>query len=232
MPTRGWIFIILLALVGLLVWQLGPARALILQRQAELHTLVQSHFFVSLGLFFFVHTGLLALSVPVGATMNLLGGFFFGRWWGWLVISAASGLGALLAFLIMRYLVRERFRALVHRRARLHQAMRRLEHGVAHRGGYYLGLLRLTPVLPYFLMNALFALTPMRAFTFWWVSQLTILPVMFLYAHAGARAASIRSLQDLLAPDLVVSLVLLGIFPWIIHALLWLFGRTARTEGV
>ncbi|HEY8502944.1 MAG TPA: VTT domain-containing protein, partial [Gemmataceae bacterium] len=89
-------------------------------------------------------------------------------------------------------------------------------------------ILRLSPVVPYSMLNPLCGLTRLPAFTYWWVSQVGMLPVLFVWVNAGAAVAEIRSARDLVSSELIVSLVLLATFPWLMYGLIWLARRWAR----
>ena len=157
--------------------------------------------------FFVLYVVVTALSLPGAAVMTIAGGAFFGLAWGTLLVSFASSLGATLAFLVSRYL----FRDWVQRR--FGGRLAALDEGIARDGGFYLFTLRLVPVFPFFMINLLMGLTAIRATTFYWVSQLGMLAGTVVYVNAGTQLARLDSLAGLLSPPLVLSFVLLGIFP-------------------
>jgi uncharacterized membrane protein YdjX (TVP38/TMEM64 family) len=177
------------------------------------------HFLLALLLFFVVYVVLTALSLPAAATLTVLAGFLFGRWWGTGVVSLASTLGATLAFLSSRYL----FRDWVQRR--FGARMKPIFDGVERDGAYYLFLLRLVPVVPFFLINLGMGLTPMRVTTFAVVSWAGMLLGTILYVNAGAAAGDIRSPRDILTPGVLVSFALLGIVPLVLRKLIQWKGR-------
>jgi uncharacterized membrane protein YdjX (TVP38/TMEM64 family) len=167
-----------------------------------------------------------ALSVPGATVMTLAGGALFGRWLGLLIVSFASTLGATLAFLATRFL----FRDFVQKRwgARLEP----INRGVDAEGPYYLFALRLVPAFPFFLINAAMGLTRMRVRTFWWVSQVGMLPGTFLYVNAGAELGRVSSPRDVLSPRVLAALALLAAAPLAARwALRWWEGRRARRSG-
>ena len=147
------------------------------------------------------------LSLPASALMSLAAGALFGLFWGTLIASFASSIGATLAFWIARHLLRERLQA------RFGHRLRRVNNGMARDGAYYLFSLRVVPVMPFFLVNLLMGLTPIRARTFYWVSQLGMLPSALVYINAGTQLARIRSPSEVFSPSVMLSFALLGLFP-------------------
>ncbi len=175
--------------------------------QGELATRYASRPALVIGVYFAVYVAVTALSLPGAAILTLLGGALFGLWTGLLVVSFASSIGATLAMLVSRYLLRSSVQA------RFGSALADIDRGVAREGGFYLFTLRLVPLFPFFVINLLMGLTTMRAWTFYWVSQLGMLAGTLVYVNAGTQLAQISSLQGILSPGLIGSFVLLGIFP-------------------
>jgi len=159
------------------------------------------------GVFFVVYVVATALSVPGAVILTLAAGAVFGLWWGTLLVSFASTLGATGAMLVARYLLRELIAT------RYGERLRAIDSGVARDGAFYLFTLRLVPVVPFFLINLLMGLTAMPARTFAWVSQLGMLAGTLVYVNAGTQLARIGSLAGIVSPGLLGSLVLLGVFP-------------------
>ncbi|WP_374616430.1 FAD-dependent oxidoreductase [Thauera aminoaromatica] len=158
-------------------------------------------------LYFAAYVAVTALSLPGAAVMTLAGGALFGLGWGLLIVSFASTIGATLAFLVSRHLLRDS----VH--ARFGARLRAIDEGIARDGAFYLFSLRLVPAFPFFLINLLMGLTPIRTHTFYWVSQLGMLPGTLVYVNAGTELGAVDSLAGVLSPGLVASFVLLGLFP-------------------
>jgi pyruvate/2-oxoglutarate dehydrogenase complex dihydrolipoamide dehydrogenase (E3) component/uncharacterized membrane protein YdjX (TVP38/TMEM64 family) len=157
--------------------------------------------------FFAVYVAVTGLSLPVAALLTLVAGAVFGIVWGTLIVSFAASAGATLAFLASRFLFRDAVRA------RFGQRLGAIDRGVRREGAFYLFALRLAPPVPFFVINLAMALTPIRTSTFYWVSQLGMLPGTLVYVNAGTQIAGIRSVSGLLSPALVGSFVLLGVFP-------------------
>ena len=160
-------------------------------------------------IFFALYVAVTALSLPGAAIMTLAGGAVFGLLWGMVLVSFASSLGATLAFLASRFLLRDWVTQ------RFNQRLQAIDAGIRREGGFYLFTLRLVPVFPFFMINLLMGLTPMRAATFYWVSQLGMLAGTLVYVNAGTQLAGISSLRGILSPGLIASFALLGIFPLI-----------------
>ena len=159
------------------------------------------------GAFFSVYVFVTALSLPGAAIMTLVGGALFGLFWGTVVISFASSIGALLAFLASRYLLQDTVQS------RFGDRLKALNAGIEKDGAFYLFTLRLVPIFPFFIINLLMGLTPIRARTFYWVSQVGMLAGTLVYVNAGTQLAQLQSLSGILSPGLIFSFVLLGVFP-------------------
>lgn len=159
--------------------------------------------------FFLVYILAAALSFPGVGVMTVAAGALFGVVWGLVLVSFASSVGAVLAFLSARYLFRDTVQQ------RFNSRLQKVNDGMARDGAFYLFTLRIVPVVPFFLINLLMGLTRIRVWTFYWVSQLGMLPGTLLYVNAGTQLAAIDEMSDILSPGLLVSLLLLGIFPWL-----------------
>lgn len=164
-------------------------------------------------IYFAVYVAVTALSFPGAAVMTLAGGAMFGLLWGTVLVSFASTLGATLAFLASRTLLRDAIQS------RYADRLRSINEGFARDGGFYLFTLRLVPALPYFLVNLAMGLTPIRTLTFYWVSQLGMLAGTVVYVNAGTELGSVTSLSGIASPGLIGAFVLLGIFPYIARAI-------------
>ena len=159
------------------------------------------------GLFFLAYVLVAAFSLPGAAIMTLLAGALFGLWWGLLLASFASSIGAFFAFLTSRYLLRDSFQA------KFASKLNSINEGIEKDGGFYLFTLRLLPLFPFFIVNILMGLTTIKARTYYWVSQLGMLAGTFVYVNAGVQLAQIESLKDIISPTLLGSFALLAIFP-------------------
>lgn len=171
------------------------------------------------GLFFAGYVAVTALSLPLAVWMTLAAGALFGFWWGLLLVSFASTIGATLAFLAARFFLRDWVRARLGHRAGA------IDRGLQRDGPFYLFSLRLIPVIPFFAVNLLMGLTPMPVATFYVVSQVGMLAGTAVYVNAGTQLAALDSLAGIVSPPLLISFALLGLFPWIARMLLSLLRR-------
>lgn len=157
--------------------------------------------------FFGVYVLVTALSLPGAAVMSLAGAALFGFWRGLLLVSFASSIGATLAFVFARYLLHGWVQK------RLGKRLERINQGVQREGALYLFTLRLIPLFPFWLINLAMALTPMKTLTFYWVSQLGMLPGTAVFVNAGTQLGEVRSPGDILSWEILLSFALLGVFP-------------------
>ncbi len=218
--------ILLLAIIAVAIgafFQLGLADALTLEalkaRQAEFEALRAANPWRMAGLFFLAYVAVTALSIPGAAILTLAAGALFGLATGTLLVSFASSIGATLAFLTARFIARAPVEA------RFGQRLQAIDAGMQRDGAFYLFTLRLVPVFPFFLVNLLMGLTAIRTSTFYWVSQLGMLAGTIVYVNAGTQLAGIDALSDIVSPGLLLSFVLLGVFPWIAR---WAVARLRR----
>ena len=158
-------------------------------------------------LFLLIYIGATALSLPGAAILTLVAGAVFGLVWGTVLVSIASTIGATLAFLMARFLMRDWVQG------RFGEKIQTMNERVEKDGAFYLFTLRLVPVFPFFVINLAMGLTPIRTWTFFWVSQLGMLAGTLVYVNAGTQLAQIDSLQGILSPALLASFALLGLFP-------------------
>ncbi len=155
-----------------------------------------------------------ALSLPGAVVMTLAGGALFGLGVGFVAISFASSIGATLAFLAARFLLRDKVQR------RFGERLRAINDGVRKEGAFYLFSLRLVPLFPFFLINLAMGLTPIRTWTYYWVSQLGMIPATLVYVNAGTQFGKLESLAGILSPTLLFSFALLGLLPLVSKKLL------------
>ena len=226
-PSRRWLWLgVAVTALGIvaLYRHFGLGELLTLERLKDSHdalgALYARHPLGMLLGYFAVYVLATALSVPGAVVLTLAGGAVFGFWTGLLVVSFASSLGALLAFLVSRHLLRDTVQA------RFGKSLGAINEGVRRDGTFYLLTLRLVPVFPFWLINLLMGLTPIGAARFYLVSQIGMLAGTAVYVNAGTQLAAIRSPADVLSPMLLGSFVLLGLFPLIAKAVVgWLQAR-------
>jgi pyruvate/2-oxoglutarate dehydrogenase complex dihydrolipoamide dehydrogenase (E3) component/uncharacterized membrane protein YdjX (TVP38/TMEM64 family) len=163
--------------------------------------------------YFVIYVIVTALSLPGAAIMTLAGGALFGLWQGLLLVSFASSIGATLAFLVARFLLRDTVER------RFGERLKAIDRGIERDGAFYLFTLRLVPIFPFFIINLVMGLTRLRIWTFYWISQVGMLAGTAVYVNAGTQLAAIEQVGDILSLELLLSFVLLGIFPWIAKAI-------------
>ena len=161
-----------------------------------------------------VYIAVTSLSLPGAAVMTLAGGAMFGFWIGFIVVSFASTIGATLACFVARFILRDWVQN------RFDAKLSTINNGIEKEGAFYLFSLRLVPIFPFFLINLAMGLTTMRLLTFYWVSQVGMLPGTMVYVNAGKELGRIESLSGILSPNLIISFVILGLFPITVKKLL------------
>lgn len=176
-------------------------------QQAAMEAYRAAHPLLAAGLFFLVYVIVTALSFPGAAVLTLVAGAVFGLVWGTVIVSFASTIGATLAFLASRLVLRDSIQA------RFGDKLRAVNEGVQREGAFYLFTLRLVPAFPFFVINLVMGLTPIRTWTFYWVSQIGMFLGTIVYVNAGTQLARIESLRGILSPSLIGAFVLLGVFP-------------------
>ncbi len=184
---------------------------------------------------FVIYVAVTGLSLPGAAAMSLLYGWYFGFATGTVLVSFASTTGATLAMLLSRYLFRDAIQQ------RYAAKLQRFNSAWEREGPFCLFLLRLTPVVPFFLINVLMGLTPIRVWTFWWVSQVGMLPATLVYMYAGSRVPSLQRLADegvqaVFTPaqllQILSAFTLLGLFPLLVRWTLRLVAGRAASDLV
>jgi uncharacterized membrane protein YdjX (TVP38/TMEM64 family) len=204
----------LLAIIAVLVvlffvfgWDNYLSLAYLQTQQAAIQSYNANHPALALLLYGLIYIIVTGLSLPGAAVLTLVGGALFGLLWGTIIVSIASTIGATVAFLAARFLFRETLEQ------KFSRQLQAINDGIEKEGGYYLFTLRLVPLFPFFAINLIMGLTKMSASTFFWVSQIGMLAGTLVYVNAGTQLATIKSLSDITSPGLIVSFILLGIFP-------------------
>jgi uncharacterized membrane protein YdjX (TVP38/TMEM64 family)/Fe-S oxidoreductase len=221
--VKKLILVLLIAMAVTLFFATGLHRHLTLEAikssQARFQELYSQHAIATIALFLAVYIPVIALNLPGAVILGLMSGALFGTLTGTVLISFASSIGATLACLLCRYL----FRCWVQRT--FGERLQRVNEGIRAEGAFYLFSLRLIPIIPFFIINMVMGLTPIRLWTFYWVSQLGMLPGTILFVNAGSQLARIESLSGIVSPKLILSLALLGLFPLAARKLLQAYRR-------
>jgi len=215
---RRWlkplVFALVAAAAALGYWQFGDALSLenLAARETELRDAKAAAPLLVFAAGFVLYVAVTGLSLPGAAVLTLASGWFFGVWQGILLVSFASTSGATLAFLFSRYLFRDAIRR------KFGERLEKFNAALEQEGPFYLFTLRLIPVVPFFVINLVMGLTPIRTWTFWWVSQLGMLAGTAVYVYAGAAVPSLGELAKdgiggILSLRVLVAFAILGLFP-------------------
>ena len=219
----------LVAAAALSFWLLDLGQyfslAYVKQSQASFQAYYQAHPALMLGGFFGVYVLVTAFSLPGAAVMTLLGAALFGFWPTLLVVSFASSIGATAACFFARFVLGNWVQG------KFKDKLEAINRGVEREGAFYLFTLRLVPIFPYFVINLVMGLTKMPLWTFYWVSQVGMLAGTAVFVNAGKELGRITSLSGILSPGLIISFVILGLFPLTVKKLLaWYRRRTGRKQ--
>lgn len=180
-------------------------------RRDALLAFTEANLVLMIALYMAVYIVMAGLSVPGAAVMTLAGGALFGLLIGTLAVSFASTLGATLVFLAARFLFRDAVQQ------RFGKRLATINRGIERDGAFYLLALRLVPAFPFFVINLVMALTPIRTWTYYWVSQVGMLPATIVYVNAGTQLARVDTVGDILSPQLIGAFVLLGLLPLLLR---------------
>ncbi|MFC1671151.1 TVP38/TMEM64 family protein [Spirochaetota bacterium] len=167
-----------------------------------------------------------ALSIPGAVILTLAGGALFGVVSGTIIISFASTIGATLACFVSRYLLRDWVQS------KFEDKLATVNRGIEEEGLFYLFTLRLIPVFPFWLINLVMGLTKMKLYKFYWVSQVGMLAGTIVYVNAGSQLAKIEKVSDILSPGIIISFVILGIFPLLVKKLFDLYKKNKSKKKV
>jgi uncharacterized membrane protein YdjX (TVP38/TMEM64 family) len=176
-------------------------------QQEALNVYYQNNTLLTIAVYMLIYIAVTALSLPGAAVMTLAGGGLFGLLVGTIVVSFASTIGATLAFLVSRFLLRDWVQA------KFGDKLQPINDGIEADGAFYLFTLRLVPAFPFFIINLVMGLTPIKTIRFYLASQIGMLAGTIVFVNAGTQLSKIDSLKGILSPGLLISFVLLGIFP-------------------
>lgn len=224
--------VLLLALVGVLIacfflFDLGrffDLQFIKAQRHA-FETYYAEHPGVTIAGYVVVYLAVTALSLPGAAILTLVGGALFGLVIGTVLVSLCSTAGATLAFLVARFLLRDSIQK------KFGDRLEAINKGIAKEGMFYLFTMRLIPAIPFFVINLVMGLTPIRTRQFFFVSQVGMFPGTVVYVNAGTQLAQLDSLAGILSPPLILSFILLGLFPLIAKKTIVLVNRRRAAKA-
>jgi len=208
--TKVFIALVAVALIAaFFVFDLGQYLSLefLKSKHETLVAFASENKLLAISSFFAIYVAVAALSLPGAALLTLAAGAVFGLFTGLVIVSFASTLGATLAFLFSRFMFKDTVQK------KFSTQLKTINDGVEKEGTFYLFTLRLIPVVPFFAVNLLMGLTPIKTMAFAWVSQLGMLPGTAVFVNAGNQLAQIDTLGDILSPSLLIAFALLGIMP-------------------
>lgn len=213
--------VVALAIVAFFLFDLGTYLSLdfLKERRADFANFLDRRPVAAIAAFFVLYITVTALSLPGAAVLTLAAGAIFGLLLGTLIVSFASAIGASLAFLSSRFVLRDWVKG------RFGKRVEAIDRGIEKDGAFYLLTLRLIPAFPFFLINLAMGLTAMRLGTYYVISQVGMLPGTIVYVNAGTQLAAIEGTSDILSPTLIGSFVLLGVFPLLAR---WIVRRIRR----
>ena len=218
-------FFILGLLVGLIIsffqFDLGKYLTLdyLKSQQDQFSEYYQENPLTTIAVYMAVYIISTAVSFPGASLLTLLGGGLFGLVNGTIIVSFASTIGATLAFLTARFILRDWVQD------KFKKQLKSVNAGIEREGAFYLFTLRLIPIVPFFVVNLVMGLTPMKTWTYFWVSQVGMFAGTVVYVNAGTQLAQIESLKGILSPSLILSFCILGLFPIITKKILFFFKK-------
>lgn len=219
--SKWIVFGIGLTVIGLVYFQYRDSLSLdsLAQQETPFRLFQQQHPFLIYAATFIIYVAVTGLSLPGATGMSLFIGWFFGFLRGTVLVSFASTTGATLAFLLSRYLLRNSIQN------RFGQQLERFNQALESEGTFYLLTLRLIPAVPFFAINVIMGLTPIRTWTFWWVSQLGMFAGTCVYVYAGSTVPDLQTLAEqgvhgILTPRIFVAFVILGVFPIVVKKII------------
>ena len=220
------VLFVVVAVFGVAFWLFGDQLSLqkLAEREADFRSYQQRHPVLVYFVAFATYVVVAGLSLPGAAGMTLLNGWLFGMVPGVILVSFASTTGASVAFLLSRYLLRDVIQS------KFGQRLQSFNEALRRKGAFYLFTLRLIPAVPFFVINVVMGLTPVRLGTYWWVSQIGMLPGTAVFVYAGSSVPDLQTLAQqgvggILSPNVLIAFVLLGLFPLAVKKVMSLFSR-------
>lgn len=224
--------IIVLIIIGLIiafrVFHLGEYLTLAYVKESQKHftMLYEENRALVISVYIAIYLLVTTLSLPGAVVLGLAAGSLFGLLTGTIIVSFASSIGATLACAVSRFILRDWVQK------KFGDRLKTVNEGVEKEGAFYLFTLRLIPVFPFWLINMIMGLTKMPLKTFYWVSQIGMLPGTIIFVNAGKEIAKIDSLSGILSPGLIGSFVLLGLFPITTKKILAFYNQRRKNKAV
>lgn len=222
-----WILLLALVIVGAgLFWKFGDHLSLskLAQHETALREAKDSNPMIVYPLALLLYVLVTGLSLPGAGVMSLAYAWYFGFWQGVILVSFASTAGATIAFLLSRFFFQDTVQK------KFGERIQKFNQAFRDEGPFYLFSLRLIPVVPFFIINLAMGLTPIRAATFWWVSQVGMLPGTAAYVYAGSQFPSLKTLSEkgasgIVTPGLLIAFAILGLMPLTLKKLVPIFRK-------
>ena len=192
---------------------------------ATFKALYENHRVMVIAGYFVIYVLTTSLSLPGASPLGIAGGALFGFWTATLVVSFASTIGATLACLVSRFLLRDWIQR------KFSDKIVKVNEGIEKEGVFYLFTLRLMPLFPFWMINLVMGLTKMPLLKFYWVSQIGMLPGTMVYVNAGKELAKIESVKGIFSPSLIISFALIGIFPIAVKKLVAFYKKRKEKTG-
>lgn len=229
MKNRAWVLVVLVSIVVWLSVRYGDQFSLarLVEQETALHAYQTSHPVLVLAAAFLIYVAVAGLSLPGATVLTIVYGWYFGLLPACLLVSFASTTGATVAFLLSRHLLRDWVDT------RFGERLEVFNRNLDKQGAFYLFSLRLIPFVPFFILNAVMGLTRLRVRTFWWVSQVGMLPATIAYANAGATFPDLQTLakkdvSSILSVQLFLAFAVLGLLPLVLKLII----NIMRPKGV
>lgn len=194
------------------------------ESQEKFRTLYENNRFQVIGAYMLIYISVAALSLPGATVMTLAGGALFGLGAGLVIVSFASTIGATVACAVSRFLLQDWVQS------RFGDKLKMINEGIDKEGPFYLFTLRLIPIFPFFVINLAMGLTRMPLLTFFWVSQVGMLAGTAVFVNAGKELGKIDSLSGILSPGLLISFIILGLFPITVKKLMGIYRQKFMTS--
>lgn len=188
--------------------------------QSSINELYQAKPVFVLSSFFLFYLAVTTFSLPGAAILTIASGAFFGLFIGTILASFASTIGATLSCIVSRYLIREWVQK------KFHKKLKTINAGIVKEGSFYLFSMRLIPIFPFFFINLAMGVSHIKIRTFFWVSQLGMLPGTIVFVNAGQEISKIDSLESIMTPQLLISFILLGALPLVSKTIIGLFKKS------
>ena len=220
MPVRYYKYlIVIIVIVIFIIFNISDVKDIfsleyIQKNLYNFNLFYEKHSFLFIFTFSFVYIIFTAFSIPVATLLTLLAGFVFGLSLGTFIVSLSSTIGAVCAFLVSKFM----FFNFVQKKYK--KQMVKINNQFKKEGIFYIFALRLVPVFPFFVVNVVTSLLPIRTWTFFWVSALGMLPATIVYVNAGKQLSKINTLNDIVSFEILISFSLIGILPLFLKLLL------------